>query len=169
MIRYADILPETVTDGAGIRVIAFLQGCPRHCKSCHNEDLIPIEGGKTVSERKFANEILHALSPLHSGVTFSGGEPLLQADALFEVISMIKENKPATNIWVYTGYVYEEIAHLSVMRLIDVVVDGPFILAQRSPSLTFRGSSNQRIIDVKQSRQLGKILELYLDREVKAM
>jgi anaerobic ribonucleoside-triphosphate reductase activating protein len=165
MIRYADILAESLVDGSGLRVSAFLQGCIRHCQSCHNEKLIAMNGGNLVSEREFADLIIEKLTPLHRGVTFSGGEPLIQADALFAVIAMVREKIPKIDIWVYTGYTYEEVSQLEVMSLIDVLVDGPFVLTQKNLFLAFRGSSNQRIIDIKETRETGKIVQLYLDKE----
>lgn len=160
MIRYADILNESVVDGVGIRVVVFLQGCPRHCFGCHNAALLTPEGGKQVSEEQLAADILQRLSPLHYGVTFSGGDPLLQAESLNRVISLIREQKPDLNIWVYTGYHYEEVARLPVLRQIDVLVDGPFQMKERSLLLAFRGSANQRVIDMRESRQTGKLVFL---------
>lgn len=166
-MRYADITSESVVDGPGLRLVAFLQGCPHHCPGCHNEQLAPAEGGKQVTERDFAELILSRLSPLHRGVTFSGGDPLMQAAALAEVCAIIKARRPATDIWVYTGYLYEEIENLPVMQYIDVLVDGPFIAAQKNIKLVFRGSANQRIIDVVQTRLTGEIVELLTDNLLK--
>lgn len=163
MIRYADIIHESVVDGSGIRLVVFLQGCPHHCAGCHNEQLISGEGGKQVSEQALAGMIIARLSPLHQGITFSGGDPLMQAEALCKVVELIKAERPAINIWVYTGYVYEEIKDLPVLQHVDVLVDGPFIAAQKDLYLTFRGSANQRIIDVVQSKAAGQAVELFLD------
>lgn len=163
MIRYADIIRESVVDGPGIRVVAFLQGCPRHCYGCHNENLISLEGGEFVTEEEFANIILSQLSPIHRGITFSGGDPIIQSDQLEQVISIIKAKRPNIDIWVYTGYVYEEISRLSIMKQIDVLVDGPFEMDKRNVWLAFRGSQNQRIIDVQESRVLGKVVEVDFD------
>lgn len=167
MICYADIVHESVVDGSGIRLVVFLQGCPHHCPGCHNEELIPVEGGRQITEQDLAEIILDRLSPLHRGVTFSGGDPLMQADALAKVIALIKTQRPVIDIWVYTGYVYEEIAHLPVMQHVDVLVDGPFIATQRNLGLAFRGSTNQRIIDVMTTRKTGKVVELFLDAVAK--
>lgn len=169
MIHYADIIHESVVDGPGLRLVAFLQGCPRHCPGCHNEKLIPAEGGKQMTEQHFAEAILDKLSPLHRGITFSGGDPLLQADALAEVSAIIKTERPATDIWIYTGYLYEEIKDLPVMQHVDVLVDGPFISSHKNLNLVFRGSANQRIIDVVQTRLTGKVVELFLDNVSKAV
>lgn len=163
MIRYAQIIDESVVDGLGIRVTAFLQGCPRRCEACHNPQLLPMEGGIQTSETEFAELLLSKVTPLHKGITFSGGDPLAQPDALLKVIFLIKRKKPNLNIWAYTGFVFEDIQHLPVMSLIDVLVDGPFILAKKDLGLPFKGSSNQRIIDVPASLKAGKPLELTLE------
>lgn len=163
MIRYAEIIDESVVDGLGIRVTAFLQGCPRRCEACHNPQLLPMKGGIQTSERELAELLLSKVTPLHKGITFSGGDPLAQPDALLKVIFFIKRRNPRLNIWVYTGFVFDEIKHLPVMSLIDVLVDGPFILAQKNLSLPFRGSSNQRIINVPASLKSGKLIELQVE------
>lgn len=160
MIRYADIVRESVVDGTGIRVVVFLQGCNLRCDGCHNPSLQPMEGGREISEEEMVDLILASVTALHRGVTFSGGEPTLQADSLFKVISMLKAREPRLDIWVYTGRVFEEVKDLPVMKLIDVLVDGPFIKARKTMTLPFRGSSNQRIIDVQKSLASGFVVEL---------
>lgn len=164
MIQFADILNESVVDGPGVRLVVFLQGCPRHCQACHNESLLSSAGGQAVEEKALANLILEKLTPLHAGVTFSGGDPLMQAQALFSVINILKEHRTELNIWVYTGYLYEEVKNLPVMKLIDVLVDGPFILGRKKLNLAFRGSDNQRIIDIQRTAKTGAVTELVLDQ-----
>ena len=163
MIRYADILGESVVDGLGIRVTAFLQGCPRRCEGCHNPALLPMNGGKEVTEEEFANLIGKNLSPLHRGVTFTGGDPLAQPEALLKVIQLLKRKSPRLNIWVYTGFTFEEVKNWPVTKLIDVLVDGPFMLEQKDLRLAFRGSKNQRIINVSRSLMEHRTLEISLD------
>lgn len=168
MIRYADIVKESVVDGPGIRMTVFLQGCPRHCEGCQNEELLPLDGGRKLAEAAFAELLLKNISPLHQGITFSGGDPLIQAEALQQIIKLIKQSKPQLDIWVYTGYVYEDIKDLPVIRLIDVLVDGPFIQEQKDLRLAFRGSTNQRVIDVQKSLQCGRLIQLAVDNIPKA-
>lgn len=163
MIRYHDIVNESVVDGTGIRLTAFLQGCPRHCEGCHNPELLPMEGGIVVTEKEFADLLLSKLSPLHRGITFSGGDPLAQPEALFKVITLLKKKKTSLDIWVYTGYIFEKVKDWPVLKVIDVLVDGPFLLKERNLGLPFRGSNNQRIIDVAKTLQTGKITEFKLD------
>ena len=160
MIRYADIIGDSIVDGPGIRVVAFLQGCPRTCNGCHNPALCPAEGGRLISEKEFAELLLGKLTTLNAGITFSGGDPLMQAEALCKVISYIRSQKPELNIWVYTGYVFEEVKDLLVMKMIDVLVDGPFIVTHKSLNHAFRGSANQRIINVKKSIESNEVVEL---------
>ncbi|MFZ5944123.1 MAG: anaerobic ribonucleoside-triphosphate reductase activating protein [Bacillota bacterium] len=148
MIRYADILTDSIVDGPGIRVVTFLQGCPRVCPGCHNQELLDPYGGKEIEERDLAKEILRKVSPRHNGITFSGGDPLLQHENLLKVITYLKKRRPELNIWLYTGYLFEEVKDLPILQLVDVLVDGPYIEAQKDISLFFKGSLNQRIIDL---------------------
>jgi anaerobic ribonucleoside-triphosphate reductase activating protein len=156
MMRVAHILGESVVDGPGIRAVAFLQGCPRHCPGCHNPNLLPPEGGDACTAEELANALLSEITPIHRGFTFSGGDPLLQADMLGDVVFLLKRARPDLTIWLYTGYLFEEVRDLPVLQGIDVMVDGPYEKALRDLSLPFRGSSNQRIIDVPASLSAGK-------------
>lgn len=160
MIRFADIIDESVVDGLGIRVVLFLQGCLNNCEGCHNPDLKPLEGGQDMEETELAGILLDRITPMHRGITLSGGEPMLQADNLVKVISIVKSARPDLDFWLYTGHLYEEIADHPVISLVDVVVDGPFIRSQRDSSCVFYGSANQRVLDVRESRKLGKAVEL---------
>lgn len=162
MIRYADILTDSIVDGPGIRLVAFLQGCPRVCKGCHNPHLLQEDGGYQLPARDFAKKLLKMLKPSHGGITFSGGDPLLQHTELFNVLSFLKKRKPELNIWVYTGYLYEDVKDLPVLDLIDVLVDGPFIEEEKDIGLFFRGSKNQRIIDVPSSKECNRVINLNL-------
>ncbi|KJS19196.1 MAG: ribonucleoside-triphosphate reductase activating protein [Clostridiaceae bacterium BRH_c20a] len=166
MIRYADVMSDSIVDGSGIRVVAFLQGCPRRCEGCHNPSLLPVEGGTEVTEKELAKMLLKKLTAKHAGLSFSGGDPLMQPEALYKVISFIRNRRPEVNIWVYSGYTFEEVKDLPVMGLIDVLVDGPFNLEEKDISLIFKGSRNQRIIDVPSSLAKGNIVEFSLDKSV---
>lgn len=159
MIKYAKVIQESIVDGPGLRVTVFLQGCPRHCEGCHNPELLPTEeGGIEINEKDFAKMLLDSITPLHKGITFSGGDPLMQHHALLKVIMIVRQANPNIDIWVYTGYDYEDIKSLPVISLIDVLVDGPFKLNERDLSLKFKGSSNQRIIDVMKSLQQDSVI-----------
>lgn len=154
-IRIAGIIEESVVDGPGIRSVFFAQGCPRSCCGCHNPDTIDPSGGKLVEEAELLGVV--EKTRLIQGVTFSGGEPFLQAQAFARLGRQIKEK--GLNIMTYTGYTWEELLKISrldnyfsdLLSVSDFLVDGPFIEAQKDISLPFRGSKNQRIIDVKRS------------------
>ena len=141
----------SISDGDGIRAVLWTQGCPHKCPGCHNPKTHDYNGGFVLD----ASELIKELSK-HSyldGITFSGGEPFEQPEALIEVAKAA--HKVGLNVWSYTGYTYEQITSdkrkMALLEHIDVLVDGPFILSLKTLNKKFRGSSNQRIIDVKQS------------------
>ena len=171
MLRYADIINDSVVDGPGIRTVVFLQGCPRHCPGCHNPSTLDPNGGQEISERALAKMILRALTDQHAGLTLSGGDPMLQHKELVEVLSFVKKRLPNLNIWAYTGYLFEEIKHYPIMAYLDVIVDGPFIQSQKALDLVYCGSANQRLIDVKKSLETDqtKILEVDKKGYIKAV
>lgn len=154
-LRISGIEPESIVDGPGIRYVIFVQGCPHHCEGCHNPQTHDFNGGRI---EKF-EEIIKSIkkNPLISGVTFSGGEPFCQSEALSELADEIKAL--GLNILTYSGFTFEELLKLgektpSVIDLLektDILIDGKFVLAQKSLMLKFRGSKNQRILDVKKS------------------
>lgn len=154
-MRVLGYLPNSIVDGVGIRQVFFLAGCPHHCKGCHNPQSWSPTGGEHYTVEEVVSQALR--SP--HNVTFSGGEPLYQLTEFNAVASLIK---PHRTIWVYTGYTWEQIigneAMKSVLPNIDVLVDGRFEEDKRDKNLVFRGSSNQRIIDVKKSLEQDKVV-----------
>lgn len=145
-IRILDIMEETMADGPGLRTSIYCAGCGHHCPGCHNPQSWDMNAGHEVS----VDELLEVIkSDEFSNVTFSGGDPFYQVEAFTELARRIKEETDKT-IWCYTGFTYEQILadeKLSMMLpYLDVLVDGPFILAKKDKELLFRGSSNQRII-----------------------
>jgi len=150
-IRIAGIIPESFVDGEGIRYAVFMQGCKRHCEGCQNPATHALDGGKIIDTA----EIIAAIkrNPLLAGITLTGGEPLLQIPAATELAKAVKNL--GLNVWCYTGFVFEEIpdAAQELLNYVDVLVDGPFILAQRDLELDFRGSRNQRIINLNEWRK----------------
>lgn len=162
MLRVAGIVSESIVDGPGIRTVVFLQGCPRHCPGCHNPSTLPFEGGTEYTAAALAQEVVQKMTPLHRGITLSGGDPLVQPDGVLEFLHAIKKLKPGLNVWCYTGYVYDEVKHLPALGEIDVLVDGPFVMAQRDLDFPYRGSRNQRLIDVKKSLQSGAAVDFEL-------
>ena len=145
-IRILDILEETMADGPGLRTSIYCAGCLHHCPGCHNPQSWNMNGGYEASIEDLLSIIK---SDEFSNVTFSGGDPFFQAEAFTELARRIKEETNKT-IWCYTGFTYEEILKdkkmSEMLKYLDVLVDGPFILEKRDTSLLFRGSSNQRII-----------------------
>ncbi len=161
-LRIAGRVGDSIVDGPGLRYALFTQGCPRACPGCHNPQTQPLEGGEETTVEAILAEI--DANPLLDGVTFSGGEPFLQAAALAELAREIKKRN--LNLAAYTGYLWEELlatnnpAWNALLAELDVVVDGPFVQALRSWTLKFAGSSNQRFIDVQHSLQEGRVVEL---------
>ena len=155
-IRIAGLVPESFVDGDGIRFAIFFQGCKRNCEGCHNPETHSLDGGKLIDTQ----EIISALkkNPLLNGITLTGGEPFLQIDAATELARAAKNF--GLSVWCYTGYTFEELGEDSKKLLdnVDVLIDGEFVESLRDLELTFRGSSNQRIIDVKKSREQKKIV-----------
>lgn len=159
-IKLAGIVRNSITDGPGIRFTIFVQGCPHHCKECHNESTWDFEEGKYVTIDRLLEEI--DKDPLLKGVTFSGGEPICQSKALKKLAKKIK--KRDLDLVVFTGYTYEQLLEKNdedineLLELTDLLVDGPFEIENRDLSLKFRGSSNQRIIDLNKTRKYAKLM-----------
>lgn len=155
-IRIAGLVPESFVDGDGIRFAVFMQGCLRNCEGCQNPDTHALDGGQLVD----TNEILAAIkkNPLLNGITLTGGEPLLQIEPATELARAVKNF--GLNVWCYTGYTFEDLPADSkqLLNFVDILVDGAFDINQRDLTLQFRGSTNQRIIDVKKSREQNKIV-----------
>ncbi|MEL4106346.1 anaerobic ribonucleoside-triphosphate reductase activating protein [Oscillospiraceae bacterium WX1] len=156
-MRIAGTVQESIVDGPGLRYVVFTQGCPHHCHGCHNPETHDPAGG---SERPVEAIIKELLSnPLTDGVTLSGGEPFFQAGDCAAIAEAAKN--AGLTVWAYSGYTFEELfnstdpAVLKLLRLTDVLVDGPFVLAKRSLTLKWRGSKNQRILDVPKSLKAG--------------
>lgn len=148
-LRVLDIVGGTSVDGPGLRTSIYFSGCSHHCKGCHNPQSWDPAGGMAMS----IDDIVAAVDENDFNVTFSGGDPLMQSGPLTELAKRLKAD--GRNIWCYTGYRYEEIAenplYSELLSYIDVLVDGEFVEPLRDVGLRFRGSSNQRLIDVARS------------------
>ena len=157
-----DIQMDSVVDGEGIRSVIWFQGCNHKCFNCQNPETWDFEGGTKVAIEDVKKQIREL--EFQQGVTFSGGDPLYQLDAFIELAKEVHNCN--MDVWVYTGYTYEELIRLSkddkkyldALKQIDVLVDGPFINKLKSFNVKFRGSSNQRIIDVPGSLKENKII-----------
>ena len=159
MLKLSGIQTDSIVDGPGIRTTFFCQGCPHHCEGCHNPETGPFEGG-TAMDTDTMVEIVTS-NPLCRGVTFSGGEPFAQAEGYLELAKALKEK--GYEVASYSGFTFEQLlsgtaAQKALLEQLDVLIDGPFILAERSLQTPFRGSKNQRIIDVPKSLAAGEAL-----------
>ena len=150
-ISILEIVEDTTVDGPGFRTSVYSSGCPHHCPGCHNPQSWDIDNGHPVEIEEILKVILD--DPF-ADVTFSGGDPMFQPQGFTELAKAIKQQSNK-NIWCYTGFLFEELlkhpAQKALLEQIDVLVDGRFIEALKDEGLRFRGSSNQRIIDVKAS------------------
>ncbi len=165
-IRLYGTASDSIVDGPGLRFSVFVQGCSHHCPGCHNESSQPASWGK--EERLDALIVAIRANRLVSGVTLSGGEPFEQCEASLALARQLKAL--GYNIWVYSGYVYEDLLagrpHELAPQLLeccDVLVDGPFIKALNSYDLRWKGSSNQRVIDLVASRREGRVVLWQVD------
>lgn len=157
-MRYHNITKEDMLNGDGLRVVLWFAGCAHHCKNCQNPITWDPEGGLPFDESA-RQEIFEELEKDYiSGITFSGGDPLYVGtrEGLFELIQEIRGRYPKKTIWLYTGYLWEEICHLELIPYLDVVVDGRFVEELKDNNLPWKGSSNQRVIDVQTTLRLGK-------------
>lgn len=163
-IRIASLVNDSIVDGPGLRYGIYVQGCHHGCIGCHNPQTLPFDGGTEMDTDDIWKEIEE--NPLLSGITLSGGDPLFQPLPLVEICKKAKEHQ--LSVWCYTGFRFEELIEMndpdimSLLAYVDVLVDGPFILEQRTLELAFRGSSNQRLIDVPASLESKKVKEILL-------
>lgn len=163
-IRLSGIAYESLVNGPGIRRVFFSQGCKHNCKGCFNPDTHDFNGGENRNMDELIESVLD--NPMIKGVTFSGGDPLEQADKFAYMAKSFKDNN--LNIWCYTGYTYEYIIEHKdynngwneLLNNIDVLVDGKFEEENMQEGLKFRGSTNQRIIDIKESLNHGNIVTI---------
>ncbi|XME03828.1 anaerobic ribonucleoside-triphosphate reductase activating protein [Lachnospiraceae bacterium C1.1] len=151
--RIAGYIKHSLVNGPGIRLVLFFQGCPHHCKGCQNPDTWDPEGGELTDTEELI-DLIRSVKHIQ-GITFSGGDPLMQSDALTELASFSKNI--GLDVWCYTGWTIEEIRsgkagiNQEALKYIDVLVDGPFIEKLKDEDLELRGSSNQRIIRLDQT------------------
>ena len=161
MLKLAGLVDDSIVDGPGFRLTVFCQGCSHHCEGCHNPDTWEFGGGTSMEEQQIVQMVKD--NPLVKGVTFSGGEPFDQPVGFTNLAKLLK--KEGYEVASYSGYTFEQLINgtdeqKKLMENIDVLIDGPFILGLRTLSLIYRGSSNQRILDAKESLLQGKAIEL---------
>lgn len=161
-IRLSGVIKESIVDGPGIRYVVFTQGCPHKCEGCHNPSTHDFNAGYIKNTEDIYNDIIK--NPMIKGVTMSGGEPFAQPYAVYDLVSKLKDN--GYHIMSYSGYTFDEIyeksmyddIYLKLLEKIDVLVDGRFELQKKDLTLKFRGSSNQRIIDVPKTLKTGEVV-----------
>ena len=159
-LRISGIVNDSIVDGPGLRLTIFTQGCPHHCPGCHNPQTHDCKGGHKIFQSKIIKKI--SSSTLLYGVTFSGGEPFIQAKQLLPIAKFVKAQ--GLELACYTGFVFEELFSDKVpfakelLSYIDILIDGKFVIAQKSLELKFKGSRNQRTIDVQTSLKEGKAI-----------
>ncbi len=157
-MRYHNITKEDMLNGDGLRVVLWVAGCAHHYKNCQNPITWDPEGGLYFDEAAKQEIFAELEKDYISGVTFSGGDPLYleTREDLFLLIQEIKKKYPDKTIWLYTGYQWEDICELPVIPYLDVVVDGRFIEELQDNNLPWKGSCNQKVIDVQTTLSLGK-------------
>jgi len=167
MLDLSGIVGDSIVDGPGIRTTVFSQGCPHHCEGCHNPETWEFGCGTPVEARQILEIVQN--NPLCRGVTFSGGEPFAQAEDFAALGRLLKEH--GYEVASYSGYTFEQLlsgtpAQHKLLETIDVLIDGPYLQQERSLELHFRGSRNQRILDVPASLSQGKAVPITSGRWV---
>lgn len=154
-MRYHNITTDDMLNGDGLRTVLWVAGCDHRCEGCHNPVTWDIDGGIPFDEEA-ERELFEKLSPDYiSGLTFSGGDPLhpKNREEVTRLAKKFREMFPDKTIWLYTGYRYEEIEDLEIVPLVDIIVDGEFVKAQFDAKLHWKGSANQRVIDVRETQR----------------
>ena len=167
-MNYSTIKKHDIANGLGIRISIFVTGCTHRCEGCFNSEIWDFNSG-TAFTQDTIDEILEALAPRHiKGLSLLGGEPFesQNQETILELLRAVREKYPNKDVWAYSGYTFEDMLHgvfrgnmttLEILSLIDILVDGKFVIGQRDLTLRFRGSANQRIINVPESLEDGKV------------
>lgn len=161
-MRIFGLVQDSIVDGPGFRFVCFVQGCPHHCPGCHNPDSHPPAGGREMSVAEVVAEL--SKNPLTDGLTLSGGEPFSQPADCLRLAQVAHER--GLNVWCYSGWTFEFLRdqgsteQKALLQEVDVLVDGPFLEEERTLSLPWRGSRNQRVIDVQASLKAGDTVVL---------
>ena len=165
-MKYATIKKHDIANGPGVRVSIFVSGCNHHCKGCFNEEAWDFNYGSDFTN-EVVDEIINCLEPDYiTGLSLLGGEPFeyVNQQGLLPLLKRVKELYPNKTIWAYSGFLYEELLKMKyeetkeILNIIDVLVDGKFDIDLKDPLLYFRGSSNQRVIDMNETRKTGKVV-----------
>ena len=167
-MKIAGFYDESISNGLGWRAVLFVSGCPHHCPGCHNKEAQDFKYGEEFNEEEILKRIKE--NSILNGITISGGEPLCKENipGVLKFIKDVKEIRPEFNVWCYSGYTLDQLIDRNdeetneCLNQIDVLVDGRFVEAKKDPTLKFRGSSNQRLLDLKPSLQTHKFIEYKL-------
>lgn len=167
-MKMAGFYDESISNGLGWRAVLFVSGCPHHCPGCHNKEAQDFNYGEEFNEEEILKRIKE--NSILNGITISGGEPLCKENipGVLKFIKDVKAIRPEFNVWCYSGYTLDQLIDRNdeetnkCLNEIDVLVDGRFVEAKKDPTLKFRGSSNQRILDLKPSLQTHKFIEYKL-------
>ena len=167
-MKIAGFYDESISNGLGWRAVLFVSGCPHHCPGCHNKEAQDFNFGEEFNEEEILKRIKE--NSILNGITISGGEPLCKENVpgVLKFIKDVKEIRPEFNVWCYSGYTLDQLIDRNdeetnkCLNEIDVLVDGRFVEEKKDPTLKFRGSSNQRILDLKPSLQTHKFIEYKL-------
>ncbi len=165
-MKMAGFYDESISNGLGWRAVLFVSGCPHNCPGCHNKEAQNFNYGEEFNKEEVIKRIKE--NSILKGITISGGEPLCKQNIgeVLDFIKTVKQEKPGFNIWCYSGYTLEELEARKdettneVLKQIDVLVDGEFVESKKVPGLKFRGSSNQRILDIPKCISENKIVEI---------
>lgn len=160
MTKIAGVIHNSVVDGPGLRTTIFFSGCRRNCPGCHNPEAQSFNYGKEISEADIDKLIEEAINSGDCGITLTGGHPLEPENYKLAMLLTEEAKKNNLTVWLYTGYVYEQIPfmYMDLVGQCDVVVDGPFIEKLRSLECLYRGSTNQRLIDIEKTMEQGEIV-----------
>ena len=161
-MRYNLIRKMDISNGPGVRVSIFMQGCSFHCKNCFNQETWDFEGGQEFTDDTINKVLELSNKPEVKGLSILGGEPMhpTNIEGTTKLAKAFKEKYPEKNIWAWSGFKYEDIKDNDVFNYIDVLVDGQYKDELHDPTLKWRGSSNQRVIDIKESKKQNKVCEL---------
>lgn len=159
-MNYLKITKDDLLNGEGVRVTLWVSGCNHHCKNCHNPETWNDKEGQLFDSKAIEEISNELLKPYIAGLTLTGGDPLYpnNRETIGDLIKEVKRKFPNKNIWLWTGYKWNEIKGLPFIKYIDVLIDGEFVQNLYSPNLMWRGSSNQNVIDVKKSLEQNKMV-----------
>ena len=159
-MRYAKIRKMDISNGPGVRVSIFMQGCSFHCKNCFNPETWDFKGGLAFDDSVIDQVLNLCKEDYIAGLSILGGEPMHpnNIEATTQLVKTFKKKYPKKNIWIWSGFLFDQLKDKEVLKNIDVLVDGQFVDEKKDPTLKWRGSSNQRVIDVPKSLKKGKVV-----------